>query len=319
VTPNIFGNSLLAATSQSGGSERWKYVFERFARFQDNLALTSAQVVDGSTKFRGVTSCLNAAYWGHNSETANAFFIGSWAKDTRIRPPRDIDMYFLLPADVYHRFESYSAGTNKQSALLQEVKSKLLAKYSSSIIKGDGPVVLVDFSSYCVEVVPAFLLSSSDRSYYVCDTKNGGKYMTTKPLDEVDAIDIADTSFNSNARRLIRMLKCWQDWCSVPIKSFYLELLAIKFLGQWSNNRMGFFWYDFMCRDFFEWMAKQANSFVFAPGTYELLWLGDAWKSRAESAYARSVKACEYEDVNDEGNAGDEWQKIFGTYIPKWS
>lgn len=297
---------------------RWVYVVRRFSTFQDNLALTANQLENGATKYKGVVSCLNAAYWGHNSPTLNSFLIGSWAKDTRIRPPRDVDLYFLLPIEVYYRFEAYAPGINKQSALLQEVKSKLLATYSRSDIKGDGPVVLAKFESYNIEIVPAFVYDNSERSCYVCDTKNGGNYKKTMPMHEVDAISAADTRNNSNVRRLIRMLKCWQAWCSVPIKSFYLELLAIEFMDQWVYRQQSFFFYDWMCRDFFAWMASKANTYLWAPGTYEMLWLGDAWKAKAQSAYGRAAKACDYERSNNMVDAGDEWQKIFGLDIPKY-
>jgi len=297
---------------------KWIYVTKRFTSFVENLELTALQDADGWTKVHGVVSCLNSAYYGHSSQTANAFLIGSWAKGTRVRPPRDVDLYFLLPIEVYNRFESYAAGVNKQSALLQEVKSKLLATYPTSTIKGDGPVVLAGFTSYSVEVVPAFVYSHDERSYYVCNTRDGGSYMKTMPLHEVDAIAAADGRNSNNVRRLIRMLKAWQTWCSVPIKSFHLELLAIEFMDQcaWRNN--GYFCYDWISRDFFAWMVTKANTHVWAPGTYELLWLGDGWKSRAESAHARAIKACDFEHVNDMANAGDEWQKIFGLDIPKY-
>ncbi len=312
----LYGLSSLAAKPVE--APKWVYVTKRFQTFQDNLALTANQVEDGQTKYKGVVSCLNAAYWGHNSEIQNAFCIGSWAKDTRIRPPRDVDLYFVLPLAVYQRFEAYGSSVNKQSALLQEVKSKLLGTYWSSSIKGDGPAVLAGFTSYNVEIVPAFLYDSNDHSYYVCDTKNGGRYITTKPLHEVHAIQAADARNNHNVRRLIRMLKCWQAWCSVPIKSFYLELLAINFLDQWQYKDQSYFFYDWMCRDFFAWLITTSPSFVMVPGTWEILWIGDAWKSRAESAYGRALKACDYERANDMYNAGDEWQKIFGTDIPKF-
>jgi hypothetical protein len=308
---------LRTAAETAADASKWFYVTERFATFQDNLALTSTQVSDGVTKYKGVVSCLNAAYWGTNSETANSFLIGSWSKNTRIRPPRDVDLYFVLPKAVYDRFQR-SGYVNKQSALLQEVKGKLLASYPTSRIRGDGPVVLAGFTSYNVEIVPAFLYDANDRSYYVCDTNNGGSYKTTKPLHEAEVIEAADKRNNVNVRRLVRMLKCWQAWCSVPIKSFYLELLAIDFLDQWPYREQSYFFYDWMCRDFFAWMITKASSFVMAPGTYEIMWIGDAWKSRAESAHLRASKACEFERDNKESDGGDEWQKIFGTDIPKW-
>lgn len=309
---------LTSASASTDEMPKWVYVTSRFKTFLNNLELTALQDADGWTKVRGVVSCLNLAYYGNNSPTDNAFLIGSWAKGTRVRPPRDVDLYFVLPREVYVRFEGYAAGTNKQSALLQEVKSKLLASNPTSDIKGDGPVVLASFTSYSVEVVPAFLYSAEERSYYVCDTKNGGSYKKTMPLHEVDLISAADARNSSNVRRLVRMLKAWQAWCSVPIKSFYLELLAIEFLNQWNHRNEGYFYYDWMSRDFFNWMVSRANAWLVAPGTLEVLSLGDAWKSRAESAHAHAVKACDFERENEMANAGDEWQKIFGTNIPKW-
>ncbi|MDH1180098.1 hypothetical protein N5C72_18590 [Achromobacter mucicolens] len=292
----------------------WGFVRERFRRFLDNLDLTSQQVEDGLVKQRGVISCLNTAYYGHNSENRNAFLIGSWAKGTRIRPPRDVDLYFLLPAEVFYRFQNY--GNNGQSALLQEVRSRLQARYPGSSIRGDGPVVLAAFHSYSVEVVPAFALTQAN-AYWVCDTKNGGSYKKTMPLHEVSAIEAADARNAGNVRRLVRMLKAWQAWCSVPIKSFYLELLAIDFLDQCAWRHQGYFYYDWICRDFFQWMISRANSFVIAPGTREFMWIGDAWKSRSESAYARALKACDLEYGNKMTEAGGEWQKIFGLDIPR--
>jgi hypothetical protein len=312
------GSLLARAALPTADTPKWIYVVDRFKAFLDNVALTTSQVEDGEKKYKGVVSCLNAAYWGHASETLNAFLIGSWAKQTRIRPPRDVDIYFVLPLAVYERFQAYDSSVNRQSALLQEVKGKLLATYPASVIKGDGPVVVAGFTSYNVEIVPAFLFSAEDRSYYVCDTKNGGRYVTTKPLHEVDAINSADTRNNYNVRPLVRMLKCWQAYCTVPIKSFFLELLAVDFLDQWPHRDQSYFYYDWMCRDFFKWMVGKANGFVMAPGTWEVMWIGDAWKSRAESAYSRASKACDYERDNDMCNAGDEWQKIFGIDIPKY-
>lgn len=296
----------------------WIYLTKRFETFLSNLELTSLQIDDGWKKVHGVVSCLNAAYYGNASQTGNAFLIGSWAKNTHVRPPRDVDLYFILPIEVYHRYERYANGVNKQSALLQEVKSKLVESNPLSDIRGDGPVVLAAFTTYNVEIVPAFIYDSQERSYYVCDTKNGGAYKKTMPLHEADFLSAADARNSNNVSNLVRMLKAWQAWCAVPIPSFCLELLAIEFMDQceWRNN--GYFYYDWITRDFFRWVVAKANTYVWAPGTNEPLWLGDAWKSRAETAYARAYKACEYERLNQMANAGDEWQKIYGTNIPKW-
>lgn len=200
-----------ASLGTAADVSKWICLTKRFKNFQENLVLTPNQIADGETKYESVVSCPNAAYWGHNSKTRNSFLIGSWAKGTEVRPPRDVDLYFLLSIEVYNRFESYAVGVNKQSALLQDVKSKLLASYPSTFIRGDGPVVIAGFNSYSVEIVPAFLYSNHARSYFVCDTKSGGSYKKTTPLHGVDAISAADVRNSNNARRLIRMLKTWQN------------------------------------------------------------------------------------------------------------
>jgi Second Messenger Oligonucleotide or Dinucleotide Synthetase domain len=136
----------------------------------------------------------------------NSFLIGSWGKDTVIRPPRDVDLYFVLPVAVYHRFQGYV--WNRQSALLQEVKNVLSSTYPDTDMSGDGQVVLVRFESYSVEVVPAFLLTSG--RYWICNTHDGGRYKETDPWAEVGHIDAVDQTTNNNLRPLIRMLKSWQ-------------------------------------------------------------------------------------------------------------
>jgi len=114
------------------------------------------------------------------------------------------------------------------------------------------------------------------------------------------------------------MMKCWQYYCSVPLKSFHIELLAIDFLRNWGHAGKTSIYYDWMVRDFFQYLIARGNGYgcVFAPGTVETLWLGNVWKSRAESAYQRALKACENEAGKYRFLAGDEWQKIFGTQIP---
>ena len=238
--------------------------------------------------------------------------IGSWGKGTSIRPPRDIDLYFLLPVNVHHRFQVYFG--NRQSALLQEVKKVLADTYPETDMRGDGQVVVVKFDSFDVEVAPAFLLTNG--RYWICDTHDGGSYKETDPWAEVRQLESADQTNSRNLRPLIRMLKAWQDYCSVPIKSFQLELVATDFLAQSLWRYRDFFWFDWITRDFFAYLYGRANTFVFVPGTLEPIFLGDEWQSRTESAYWRAEKACHYEEHNFVAAAGEEWQKIFGIQIP---
>jgi Second Messenger Oligonucleotide or Dinucleotide Synthetase domain len=71
-------------------------VGERFRALLSNVALTAAQRSDGITKHNGVCDCLNRWYYQKPSPTANAMLVGSWGKQTEVRPPRDIDLLFVL-------------------------------------------------------------------------------------------------------------------------------------------------------------------------------------------------------------------------------
>src|SRR5216683_1778050 len=149
------------------GLYKWVAVRPRFEQFHGNLILTPRQYLDGATKRNGVVSRLNRYYYGSASDAENSFVIGSWGKDTAVRPPRDVDLYFVLPFAVYSRFQGYV--WNRQSALLQEVKAILADTYPDTDMSGDGQIVLVRFESYSVEVVPAFLLTNG--RYWICNTQ----------------------------------------------------------------------------------------------------------------------------------------------------
>lgn len=311
--PPNFAPGGLGLLSVAQAAPQWIAVRQRFEQFHRNLALTELQHQDGVTKRAGVVACLNRSYYGTSSPTDNSFLIGSWGKSTAIRPPRDVDVYFVLPPSVYNRLQSYQ--WNRQSALLQEVKAALTATYPDTDMSGDGQVVVVRFGSYAVEVVPAFLLQSGQ--YWICDTHDGGSYKQTDPWAEIRHIEAADQVNNHNLRPLIRMLKAWQANCSVPIKSFQLELLAADFIAQSPWRFKDFFWFDWLIRDLFAYMYYRANFSVAVPGTSEVIPLGNAWQSRVETAYGRAAKACDYERDNYVLAAGDEWQKIFGQPVPR--
>ena len=131
---------------------------QRFAALLDSIRLTPAQIDAGKQARTSVVRCLNQKYYtgmmGMMAESAKSMLIGSWSKDTQIRPPRDVDCVFIMPPAHQERIRRIIG--NPQSYLLQEVKNVLLETFPNTDIRGDGPVVLVPFGIFKVEVVPAF-------------------------------------------------------------------------------------------------------------------------------------------------------------------
>ena len=258
-------------------------VTARFETFLSNITLTDAQRTAGGERREAVIGPLNRHYYASSSKTSNSVFIGSWAKRTRIRPPRDVDVLFALPKEVYDRYQGRTG--NRQSQIIQEVKGVLAAAYPNTTITGDGPVVVVPFSAYNVELIPAFKLT--DGKYWICITTDGGSYKTADYDAEANQISTSNTNTNGNTRDLVKMMKCWQGYCSVPIKSFWLELLSVEFLNPWENRGKSKTYYDWMVRDFLKYLYGRRNSYVYAPGTGEMMYLGEVWASRASTARPR--------------------------------
>lgn len=294
-------------------SQPYEFVARRFDRFLDNIKLTTSQASDGETKHKNVRSALNSHYYSSASDSANSRLVGSWGKSVRVRPPRDVDVLFQIPYETYQRFEKRTG--NKQSQLLQEVRDVLQARFPSTAIKGDGPAVIIPFLSFKIELVPAVELKTGQ--FWICTTKNGGSYKTFDPLAEQEHVRSSDQRSNGNTRALIRMMKTWQACCNVPLKSFHIELLAVKFLAQWANFDKSTVYYDWMVRDLLAYIKDKDWTYLYVPGTNESMLLDGSWKSKAESAHARAVKACEYEAEGYNYLAGEQWQKIFGTEIPE--
>lgn len=286
----------------------WAYVIPHFTTFLSNLDLTQNQQDDAKTKVNNVVRCLQAKYYQGPYDPGNAIIVGSYGKNTAVRPPSDIDMLYLLPVSEYHRINQVLG--NGQSQLLQEVKHVLACTFSRTDLSADGQVVKVPFSSFAVEVVPAFLCN--DGTYLTCHTAQGGSWRASCPQEEYRAIADLDSIFENKATHLIKMLKAWKRICNVPLKSIALEIVSCSFVRQWPYNQRSIFWYDWMIRDFFAFLRRYSNITVPIPGIQETVNLGDRWVSRCETAYSRAIKACKYE-AEDLGILAEyEWKKIFG-------
>jgi hypothetical protein len=293
----------------------WIGVTPRFRRFFAELQLTADQVEDGLTKQLGIRQCLQRAYWGATTDNPPGFLVGSWGKATAVGPPNDIDLFMPLPIEVYNRFNGNTG--NVQSALLQEVKGHLSGTYSQTKIRGDGQVVVVAFNTVMVEVIPVFNFDSAG-TWLMPDANGGGSWKKSNPNAEIYAIDYAESVANRNVRKLIQMMKVWREHWSVPLKSFQLEVLVTSFLTDYAHREQDFFYFDWFVRDFLRYLIAQKNTYIWAPNSGDLSWLGEDWVSKAETAYGRAVKACDYEQDDFVILAGGEWQKIFGARIPEY-
>lgn len=288
----------------------WDYVIPHFSRFLKELELKPEERSDAETKADRVARSLWSYYYGENGEFNPKCYVkvGSYGKGTATRPPSDLDMLFLLPWREYTRIEQLSG--NKQSQLLQEVKDVLTDTFPRTDLRADGQVVIAPFQTYNVEIIPAFKFT--DGTYITAHTANGGSWRASNPAVEYKWIQDTDSISAGKATRLIKMLKAWKRECSVDIKSISMEVAACVFITNWPYRLKTIFYYDWMVRDFFEFMLRYRWGSNIVPGTQERIQLGDAWGTKCESAYHRAFKAEQYERADNGNAATEEWRKIFG-------
>lgn len=283
----------------------------KFDRFLSHIELTDAQVKDAINKHQRIRQMLHQEYYSTPYETKTSMIIGSYAKNTAIRPPRDIDLLFFLPESARTKYGYWD--TQVQSKILQEVKNKLQKFFSYSIIKVDAPVVYFPFqdSNFSVEVVPAF--KNSFGEIEVCYTKNGGNYSKAYPTQEMNQLTNSNKRTSGNTVRLIKMIKVWQRFCNVELDSFAIELLCQEFLNSYEHCDKTSVYFDYMTRDFFKFLKNRYSTSLTKPGEFFSNYsIGDSWKSKAERAHLRAEKAISYTRDSQISLADEEWRKIFG-------
>ena len=274
-----------------------------------NIALTERQEEDARTKYNGICKTLHNNYYTETEyDGSTKLLIGSYAKCTNIRPPRDVDVIFKMPDSEFERFDNLSG--NKQSQLLQEVRSVLKDMYATTEeISAFGKVVVIPFAdgTHNVELLPAWQLG--DGRFRIPDTENGGVWKIYDPIAEIKYIS-ASNKKTGKTLDIIRICKKWTEYCNVPLKSFRTELIAVQYLTTLGDSVSNID-YAQIIKGFLEFLISKTNSTIISPAG-ETISLGQDWNSKAESALQRATRAVEYENNSKLEEAAGEWKKLFG-------
>lgn len=286
-------------------------VSEKFEKFTNNIRINDDIAENISYRYRRITKQLNSDFWNTDSEASHSLYVGSYGRDTAIHVS-DTDVLFQLPYADYERFNTHEG--NGQSALLAEVRDSLKKTYSTSHVSGDGQVVKINFEDdVSFEIVPCFV--NKDDSYTYPDTNNGGSWKVTDPKPEIEAIRKANEDWNKNLKRLCRMMRSWKDEWTVLVGGLLIDTLAYNFLESWQYRTKSFVYYDWMVRDFFEYLKGQDEDqeYWLAPGSNQKVWRIGSFEYKALRCYNLSVEAVVAEADEHEYTANEKWKEIFGT------
>lgn len=286
-----------------------------FETFCDNLQVDNAGTI--AVRYSALTTRLNTDFWSTTSGTAHSLYVGSYGRSTAIRGNSDVDIVFELPWALHTRYSGYVG--NGQSALLQAVKGSIEKTYARTNIRGDGQVIQVRFlDGMTIEVVPAF--RNLDGSYTYPDANGGGSWKTTDPRAEISAMRGRNAVCNFNLVPLCRMMRQWKAHWAVPIGGLLIDTLAYQFIEDYRYRDKSYLYYDYLCRDFFEFMAERSRTQDFwrAPGSGRWVYGGELFQAKANRCHSLSLEAIAHEvaDPKREWSAKQRWREIFGARFP---
>lgn len=286
-------------------------IFESFCK--DLLVGTSLRSTI-STRYLSICKRLNKDFWNMDTDSGGRY-IGSFGRNTANGRISDIDMLFEMPLATYNTYNSYTS--NGQSALLKAVKKSIASTYPSTELKGDGQIVQVKFTDGMkIEVLPAF--KQSDDSYIFADSNGGGSWRTTNPIPEIKAVATGDELTNYNLRHLCRMTRAWKYCCDVQIKGLLIDTLAYRFLTNWSYRDKSYLYYDWMNRDFLEYLKNQPENQTiwYAIGSGQAIYNLANFRYKATVAFNKAKEAIQYQTDDKEWTAKQKWREIYGNRFP---
>ena len=211
---------------------------DAFRKFKSRLELNQQEQENASKRQKEVRKYLDEKF-----EIESSFLTGSYARSTKTKPLKDVDIFFVLDeAESQYRDEH-------PDVILTEFYKSLADKYGSNAVMKQGRSVGVDFGVVVdaddktdyrvvsIDAVPAF----ANGDDYIIPNNISGVWMPTNPKIHADKAVEAHKAYGGEWKGLVRMVKYWNQndrHGEKPIKpSFLIEVMAMECLyGGWSGD-----------------------------------------------------------------------------------
>lgn len=200
---------------------------EAFAKFKTRLELNSQEQKDASRRHYEVRDIIKETF-----SIDRDFLTGSYARWTKTKPLKDIDIFCVLNPD---KESSYLEKPSRE--LLQDFNKTLVSEYGNKKVLIGRRSINVSFGVseneledkvMSIDVVPAF---SINNSYQIPDPNTTDDWTKTDPEIHAEKATSANKAFNSEWKPLVKMLKKWNNFHGKPIKpSFLIEVMALEIL-----------------------------------------------------------------------------------------
>lgn len=228
-------------------------VNDAFRKFKSRLELNDGEQKNASERHKEIREYLDGKFGVERS-----FLTGSYARHTKTKPLKDIDIFFEMKDSEKH-YRSKVPGI-----IIEDFYSALVDKYSKDAVRKQSRSVNVDFGVVIdaddntdyrvvsIDVVPAF---ANGDNYEIPDS-DLGKWIKTNPEIHAAKATEAHHSFSNEWKGLVRMVKYWNNnprHGEKPVKpSFLIEVMALQCLyGGWQGR------FDYEMQGFFATLADR--------------------------------------------------------------
>lgn len=294
---------------------------EAFRKFKSRLELNERERQNAIKRHTEVREHMRERF---NIE--RDFLTGSYARYTKTKPLKDIDIFFVLKESEKSKYRD-----KPPSVVLDDFHEALVDKYGKASVRRQGRSINIDFGVHIdaedntdyrivsVDVVPAFVAKSN----YEIPCADTSKWILTNPEIHAQKATDAHQAFSSEWKGLVRMVKYWNNnprhGADKPVKpSFLLEVMALECLhGGWQGR------FDYEIQAFFSTLADRVEEEWPDPaGLGEPISNGmdSARKERAkkllQQASIDATNAIQLVKRGQTGEALKAWRTLFGTKFP---
>ena len=275
-----------------------------FNEFYDAINLSGDHRSTANARKDSLISLLSGKF-----DVLEAFGTGSIPRFTALKARADVDIMVALH---YGKHIQGKAPTQ----VLQDVRDALA--YRTTVRKNGQAVTLYYDTWPNVDVVPVARAqdSAGNITHYEVPNANTGSWIKSRPKQHSNDIEAKATECGANFRRIIKMIKWWNQSHGDYLQSYHIEVLALKiFLGKSDNT-------SWEVHRFFDKSRPLLTSSLWHDMSTvdEYLSYNDRQEvlKRLSSAITKSKEAwyCTYGSNSDHKGAIALWRHIFGEKFP---
>ena len=284
---------------------------QAFEKFRQKLELSDTEAKDAARRHKDLRECIRAGF-----DVDNDFLSGSYARHTKTKPLKDVDVLFVLgKGEAWRRgkppvetLDAFAACLRKKYGAVDIGRRSVSVEFEKPIYADghEGKILSID-------AVPAFPVGND----YEIPDKITGTWVKTNPQTHAEEATAKNKQIDGRWKPLVKMIKGWNRANGTPLKpSFLIEVMAQRLVDP----------------PFSSYPEEIRNFFSAAAGTIHLAWpdpsghgppVSDHMTQELVAAARTALRYAERKaavamraERSSQGEALRLWREILGDYFP---